>query len=681
MKIKQSILDKTWLIIFGLCWFQTSHAATSAGELFSMSLTELLQVEITGSTLTEENIKTVPSAVTVFNHAQIRQMGLDSLDELMNLVPGFQSYRSSSSGVFYPFSVRGRRVPRLTQEVLIMVDGQRLDGASTSGSTIFVSHYPLKFVERVEFIRGPGAAVYGSNAMMGIVNIITRTDSNELSIAYGSQNRRRVTLTTSTDLGDAKFDLMAQIDKDEGQDYNEQDTYSANRINTDDPRELRDLDVKINWQNSHLKLQHHRSISENFYSSGILANGFNFYDSEFSAISLQQDFEWLSVNGHLFLSHNRAAIEASVQASPPGALAAISNPSSDDPLQFIIDFNDITEDRVQWHNDWQINDLQNLQLGVEYRKLNVPSSYALNNFDLAQLDAVDFPINYYGSLQPTTLIQASSTREVWGLYSQYQQQMSESMRLTLGLRYDNFSDIGSNLSPRLGLVYDLNSHHTVKFLYGEAFRAPTENEQFLQNNPTFQGNENLKPETVNTWDLIWLGQWAKGQFSLGYFENHFKDTILDILGTNGKNQFQNSEQGPSKGLEFEVSYHVNDQWLVRANLSHLTTKPDLSYREADDFGSFMLNYQNSKWQANLILLYSGEQMMSLGDNDTDRFTLDKRWTLATKIRYQFLKDGQVFLQVKNLLDNDYRTPSLKDTPTQGTPNRGREVLVAIDWSF
>ena len=96
-------------------------------NLFSMPLKSLLQVRIHGSTLTDESLKTVPSAVTVFTHNEIQRMGLDYLDELMNLVPGFQSYRSSSSSLVAPFSARGRRIGDAGAEILVLVNGQRLE--------------------------------------------------------------------------------------------------------------------------------------------------------------------------------------------------------------------------------------------------------------------------------------------------------------------------------------------------------------------------------------------------------------------------------------------------------------------------------------------------------------------------------------------------------------------------
>ncbi len=88
-----------FLLICAIHFSPILQAKDQIDSFLSMSLEELMQVEITGSTLTPESLNTVPSAVTVFTHQQITRMGLDSLDELINIVPGFQSFRSTRSSI------------------------------------------------------------------------------------------------------------------------------------------------------------------------------------------------------------------------------------------------------------------------------------------------------------------------------------------------------------------------------------------------------------------------------------------------------------------------------------------------------------------------------------------------------------------------------------------------------
>lgn len=115
--------------------------------------------------------------------------------------------------------------------------------------------------------------------------------------------------------------------------------------------------------------------------------------------------------------------------------------------------------------------------------------------------------------------------------------------LTLGARYDNFTDIGSQLSPRMGLVQQLNQQHSIKLLFGESFRAPSESELNLQNNPVLLGNPELEPESVKSWDLVWVAQWNESAISLGYFESHFTDSIIQTPTETGIPRYENVLQG------------------------------------------------------------------------------------------------------------------------------------------
>jgi len=650
-------------------------------DFFSMSLEELLQIEIYGSTLTPESLKTVPSAVSVFTQQEISRMGLDTLGELMNMVPGFQSYRSSSASLGAPFSSRGRRIGNVPAEILVMIDGQRYDSPQSSGSTTLAPNYPLRYIEKVEFIRGPGAAVYGSNAMMGVINIITRSNVDALTISYGSFNRRQAFIQASTKFGHMKVDLFSRIEADNGDNYTVADTFSSNRIETDDPRKIADLNLKLKWENTRINLQHSQFETENFYELNTLSNGFNAREGQIDSISLQHDFAWEKVESYLWLSYNYVNATLSSQLTAPGTFTGLSNPDSNDPLLLRANFDNYAEMRMQLHNNWDINKRSSLQFGIELRRLDAPEAIAENNFDLRDIVTQSIPVRFYNELLPTTPIQAKSKRDIIGLYSQYQHQLSDSTSLTLGLRYDDFSEIGSQVSPRFGLVQTLGTHYSLKLLYGEAFRAPSESELNLLNNPVVLGNPTLKPETVESWDLIWIGQWPQTGLSLGYFESHFNDSIIQVDLGNGTSQFLNIDQDSTQGIEFEFSQELNSHWLFRTSFTYIINKPELSFREADQLGSISANYKYSKWNANLIANYIGEREFSTDANINTRIALDDYWLLFAKLQYDFTHSFKLFLQAKNLLDENYLTPTASSSLSEAIPNRGRELLAGVSWKF
>lgn len=670
-----------WLIVVLIIFSRPVNALNEGKDFFSMSLEELMQVEITGSTLTPESLKTAPSAVTVFTQQELKRMGLDTLGELMNLVPGFQLYRSSGSSMEMPFSSRGRRIGQTPAEILVMIDGQRFDSPRSSGNATLAPAYPLKHIEKVEFIRGPGAAIYGSNAMMGVINIVTMSGVNDLSIGYGSYNRRLAYVQATQTYNDMTLDLLGHIEADDGDSFNVQDTFSVNSIDTDDPRKLADVKLKFSWKDTQINIQHNEFEVNNFYELNTISNNFNERHGQISSISLKHDFEWQSVNAYFWLSHNRSSASLSSQLTAAGDLFAISNPASNDAMFLNVDFKNYTETRVQQHNDWKINNSSRLQFGVELRRIDAPESFAENNFDLSDLANGIEPIRYYGDFDQTTPVQAASSRDILGLYTQYLHTLSNTTHLTLGLRYDDFNEIDSQLSPRLGLVHELNEHHSLKLLYGEAFRAPSEGELNLLNNPFVLGNPDLKPETVQSIDVIWMGQWSNTNISLGYFESRFKDSIVLIDAGGGAFKYHNVPQNPTKGFEFELSHEFSEHWLMRASYTYVSEKPYLSFREADSLSSLMINYQQSKWNANLIASHAGERKMATGNSNTNLVVLNDYWQLFGKLRYSFTSDITGFIQAKNLLDKDYYTPPVNAALNEGIPNRGRELLVGLSWQY
>ena len=669
------------LLLAGLLPPSPSWAAANIDHLFVLSLEELLKIKVTGSTLTPKELKTVPAAVTVFTHKQILNLGLDSLDELMNLVPGFQSYRSSLSPIDYPFSARGRRIGSSGSEILILENGMRLADPRTSGGANMVPKYPLMQVERVEFIRGPGSAVYGSNAMMGVVNIVTRTHVNEAAVSVGSFERGKAHVLAQKHTADLSLDLFVSVDGDNGDDYRVQNTFGSGELDTQDPRQLSDLNVQINWRHMKFKLHHNQYEVEDFYEVDNVSNGFNQRNGELSVFSVQKAFEFKGGASNIAFDYTRSKLAFSFQITPAGALASNSSPPSTDPQFGRVTLNNTREARLLWHNDWNIHPHASLQFGVELRQITVPEAFIESNFDSADLISGATPIRYYGSLQDTVPVQARSSTEIVGLYGQYQSSVFESTHLTLGLRHDHFSKVGGQFSPRFALVHEVNRHHSIKLLYGQAFRAPTEDELHLQNNSVISGNPDLEPETVQSSELIWLAQWPTLGVSVGYFESRYKDAIAQVPGESAAAKYDNVHQDASKGFELEVNQQITDAWLLRGAYTHIFESPQQSLRESDRLGSFTLNYHQPNWNGNLSASYQGSKKMPALDDQGERLTLDSYWQLAGKLRFFINSNLQFFIQGKNLLDKVYLTPPAINELTTGIPNRGREVLTGLVFEF
>ena len=217
------------------------HAREPAAVL-DMSLEQLLRLPITASTLTDESLKTVPSAVTVFHHAQIERMGVDYLHELLDYVPGFQQQHSADNAYAFTYSARGRRNSTEAREILLLMDGRVLSDPHTGSGDAAFPLVPLANIERVEVIRGPGSAIYGSSAFTGVINLVSRQDVREAAIVSGSHGLQGARLQWSARPADWRMDLFANSRRDDGQAFNLPDTFGPGRVDSRDPVRNHDLD-------------------------------------------------------------------------------------------------------------------------------------------------------------------------------------------------------------------------------------------------------------------------------------------------------------------------------------------------------------------------------------------------------------------------------------------------------
>jgi len=95
----------------------------------------------------------------------------------------------------------------------------------------------------------------------------------------------------------------------------------------------------------------------------------------------------------------------------------------------------------------------------------------------------------------------------------------------------------------------------------------------------------------------------------------------------------------------------------------------------------MMNYQQTKWNANLIVSHVAKREMATGNSNTNLITLTDYWQLFGKLRYSFTDNFTAYIQAKNLLDKNYYTPPVNTALNEGVPNRGREILLGLSWQY
>jgi iron complex outermembrane receptor protein len=620
-----------------------AFAESTTNDLLDLSLEDLMQVKIVSSTLTEKSLRTVPSSVSVFAREQISAMGIDYLDELLNFVPGFQAFRQADSGGEYYHSSRGIRSGTSSREVLILIDGNRVNAEFAGGSVHMIA---LGNIEKIEIIRGPGSAIYGSNAFVGVINITTSNNKNMWSQSFGSSNRIQTQLFKTASLNDVKVDLFANAYRDRGQSYTVENFATHNPYQTRDPIDGYDINVKIGKDKHQLNLTYFARNAYDFLASERVGNDVNETKVTDTSISFKQVFDWSdSINTDYNLRYHHRTSFIQFQLIPPAVDATFEEAS----FEFAL------------HNNWMINESRSLQFGLEDRHID------------------NEKVTLHTAFGPA-LINRDYERDVLGIYVQHQNNITDKTELTLGARYDNYSQVGSAFSPRLGFIHQLSDVQTIKLLYGKAFRAPGIGDLTLTSNNSLIGNPDLKPEKIATWELVWMGSWKSSSLTITGFENKINDSIVQGFGEDGTTRmYVNApESQDSRGLEFELMKQLNSHWQVRAQYSVFNTLPSTAFRQADNIASAIVQYEENNWVLNLSANYAGERKMMVGNALVG---LDKYWLVNGKLQYSLRDNSKLYLQIKNMADEDYLTPSQGSILTQGAPNRGREFSVGFDWRF
>lgn len=646
-------------------------------SLINLSLEELLEVDVNTATLTQQRQATTPAAFTVFTRAEIERLAVDYLHELLAFVPGYQTTRELDFSYQYSMSSRGRKTGAAGREVLFLLDGTPVN-EPRNGNAGGMFMFPVEHIEKVEVLRGPGSALYGSNAITGVVNVTSRNKEHSLKVDIGYQGKQQIDTFFSNNLNDWQLAWGLSMEHDSGHDYSVPDTFSAQRVTTKDPYTQKRISLKGYKGDSTFNLVHREIDSEQFYNTARISNQYNFSHQANSLISFTQrltiprlSFSQLSASWVYSTSRNGN------QSTAENAFLRLSSPPSSAPLYGYGEFQ-TSRVRIDWQNQLQLDDDNLLLFGVEARNEEVIKAKGYTNYDLVGLTNRDFPIEYYGQLGPGVDIAEQEAMLSAGIYSQYQFESENGLSATLGARYDNYEHFASRLSPRLSLVYPTINNGYLKLLYGESFRIPNFTEVSFKNTVTVASNKNLQHEIAKTWDFIWLQQWSKGQLQLGAFATVFESPIVNDV-QNGVRNFINGDDESSEGAELELQYQPNESQFYRVTASHFFTLSDTAYREAKDTFSFHANFQLRNTNINLSTAYAAKRHFINPDNKLA--AVPSFWVANIKVSYLISSNWSLAVQAKNVFNQQYFSPPIGNSLTEAIPNRGLESSVSIKYLF
>ncbi len=567
---------------------------------------ELDQVVITGTRIQKEKAK-IPNSITVVGEEEIEESGeVNVLPVLSNKVPGlFLNERGVVGFGVGPRSGGGLSLRGLNSSgdpantrVLVLVDGQP-QFMGVFGHPIHDSYFSTD-VERVEVIRGPASILYGSNAMGGAINLITRKQKKDgyhlgAEAGYGSFNTQQYTLQGGLKSG--KFDA----------------TISANHVYTDGHREDSNNEFSTTGAyaslgyrvDDHFKLRLDGNVSDSyFYDPGTVDN------------PAQENNRFDFLRGRVAFSIDNVYDE--VEGS----------------LRFFYNFGD--HDFEDGFTSTDIN------RGFTFYQNFKP--FAGNVFTVG----VDYKRFGGEARNPAFSFSVDETIDETDFYLLVQQSLDK-LNLNAGVRMVNNSMFGMEWIPQVGASYNASSMTTFKASASKGFRSPA-----LANLYFFSwSNPDLGPERMWNYEVSYLQSLAEGKASFeitGYIARG--DNLIQV----GRPMVPtiNTGEFDHKGIEFAGAYRATDQLNLTMNYSYLNMDNRLPYAPTHqlnlqaDYTINKLRFQAGVKQISDLLVGAVQAPIDL-EAPLASYTL-----LNARASYMILDGLSVYAEANNILDQEYQ---------------------------
>ncbi len=681
----------------------TNLSALSGDEsdLTALSLQELLNVKVYTATKSELGINQVPASITVINQSDIKRFGYANVAEIINHVAGFSS---TNNLVYEDFGVRGSHagVRAASRIMKVLVNGKPITFRSSSQNFLGDSLFSLSIVDRIEIIRGPASALYGANAFLGVINIVT-TQSPDFNSHRGSVSYYNYQLSEdglavngSTQFNSENYQLLIdlsfkrlqrgglelpKISPEASSFYaNENNLHAKSRDNNSTP-----MNFFATWQYQHKRhkigLQAFRQIINS--------------DNPFSDLNPLRDTgynQFHIINQHLSLDHEYTINNQHQLRSQ--LIWSDGDTGDDDRIELGADDHylkrrsgfDALDLQFELSSDW--NHLGHTLIGVDHTN----EDFSLETFYRVERESGDIT-----SLMPADSAKVDNT----GLYFQWQKSVSESVDTIFGLRRDNSSISDKQNSVRLGFVWLFQPNLSLKLLAGNSFQAPSV--ELLYRNAVqagdIIGNHNLASQKAKTIELIM--DWSLSnswKINMTGFQTKVDDLV--VYQTDFTNLFaKNSSTSHSKGIEVEIKYQKNN-WHNYANFSYhqmdiTPSQTSLFFLEQREDGEIfpqkMLNvgmsylFKEQQVTASLEYQYASERPASSQNILIAQkfYQLDSHQDTSLYVRKelnQFFDHGRarLGLKIRNLFNNQYVNPGFGGIDY---PNLGRRYQLTFEWLF
>jgi len=589
---------------------------TTLLNLFEMSVEDLIEQEVTIATKSTQKVTQSPSVISVITSEEIKAMGPRDLEEILKNIPGI-TFTQTRLGT-RPFEIRGISDIRQGGRLLVLFDGIPYNEVMYGTAFTTGASLNLDNIERIEVIRGPGSALYGRNAFSAVINVITKKakiDNNfEVDASYGSFNTSH--LNTSYEIKKKQFNSFLTAK------YYTTDGTSSTFDNGMGGEGHYNLTHDNFYLNGNAEYKNFRFSGAYYYlidgvSAGpYMTNGNNqislgTYNLNYSKIISSKFAINAKIYGqNLFRIQNLEQYKPNTTALHPVYKVPISMLAPEGiyarPLYDAYFYgSEVYMNYKLLKNNELLFGFQGDFHGV--KNTSVSSNYDLaTNVPLTYVDSTTGNVKYYTKdnmpqYGPNWIQNSGHDYTSLALYVQDVHYFLPNLSLTLGGRLDFDSEVGHIFNPRLGMVWEPFNWAWMKVLYGEAFRAPTTNEQYKIMGFD-KGNEKLKYEEIKTTEISFGTKFNRMFSQISLYYNQLENLILQqpINDSSKIKTYYNTGTNISYGIEAETRFFISTSLYSYVSYSYCQSEdtkelfgkketiphPNVAYHKAN----FGINY-------------------------------------------------------------------------------------------
>ncbi|MGY3570998.1 TonB-dependent receptor domain-containing protein [Vibrio paucivorans] len=549
----------------------------------------------------EQPLSDVIASTTVISKQEIEETQAKSLVDVLKRVPGIEVSQSGGRGHSASVFMRGYN----SDQVLFLVDGVRIDSAAGG---ISFNHIPVGIIERVEVIRGSGGALYGSDAIAGVINVITASgeasESTTVSVGAGSDAQKEANFSTTQELSNGGiFKLAGGFEETDGYDIKDPAT-----------------GVNYGYESQNLFASYSQAITSQLTGSASV----RWYDSltEYDSSGKNYGYsENLSITGELeykgeklssTLRANQQAIENLDYSQAEGK----DNASTQKKI-------DLTN--LQFLNQYSVTEDLSVGAGADWRR-----------------EKLDDDALSYGS--PDAL--AGESRDTTGVYVSTDYRIGD-LQLVGSVRGDKHDTYDNHTTWSLGARYHITPKHSLRAAAGTSFKAPSYSD--LTTNP------DLEPEEANNREIGYSGQFDLFNLEVTAYDNEVDNLIIWYEGSPW--WYPQNVDAELKGIEVSGRFET---WFIHHTViaefkDHKDSQGNKLAKRADENYKWLMDASYQDFDLNLTYTYTGDRLGNPNETYSPENILPSVSLWDVSVGYWISSELVVRGRIDNLTNEDYQT--------------------------